>query len=116
MLAINGVQSVSFSSDVPSSESNSSGNFAYDHKADENFEVYRKLGDEDYFKTYGLKIIAGRAYSKSDTLNEVVVNETLVKKLGLRDPQSIIGHEIRLGGGWHAIVGVVQIEFFARSN
>jgi hypothetical protein len=40
LLSINGVQSVSFSSDVPSSESNSSGNFAYDHKPDENFEVY----------------------------------------------------------------------------
>src|SRR6185436_2064714 len=56
LLTINGVQSVSFSSDVPSSESNSSGNFAYDHKPDENFEVYRKMADEDFFKTYGLAI------------------------------------------------------------
>ncbi len=108
LLAINGVQSVSFSSDVPSSESNSSGNFAYDHKPDENFEVYRKLGDEDYFKTYGLKIIAGKTYSKSDTLKEVVVNETLVKKLGVKNPQDVIGHDIRIGGAWRPIVGVVK--------
>jgi putative ABC transport system permease protein len=108
LLAISGVQSVSFSSDVPSSESNSSGNFAYDHKPDENFEVYRKLGDEDYFKTYGLKIIAGRPYRKSDTLNEVVVNETLVNKLGVKDPREVVGHEIRLGGAWRPIVGVVK--------
>jgi putative ABC transport system permease protein len=108
LLAISGVKAVSFSSDVPSSESNSSGNFSYDHKPDEKFEVYRKLGDEDYFKTYGLTIIAGRAYTKSDTLKEVVVNETLVKKLGVKNPQDVIGHELRLGGFWRPIVGVVK--------
>jgi hypothetical protein len=37
-----------------------------------------------------LKIIAGRVYSKSDTLNEVVVNETLVNKLGIKNPQDIL--------------------------
>ena len=108
LLAIGGVQSVSFSSDVPSSQSNSSGNFSYDHKPDEKFEVYRKMADEDYFKTYGLTIIAGRVYSKSDTLKEVVVNETLVKKLGVKTPQDIIGHELRVGGAWRTIVGVVK--------
>jgi ABC-type antimicrobial peptide transport system permease subunit len=108
LLAISGVQSVSFSSDAPSSESNSSGNFSYDHKPDEKFEVYRKLADEDYFKTYGLTIVAGRVYSKSDTLKEVVVNETLVKKLDVKDPKDIIGHELRVGRGWRSIVGVVK--------
>ena len=108
LLAISGVQSVSFSSDAPSSESNSSGNFSYDHKPDEKFEVYRKLADEDYFKTYGLTIVAGRVYSKSDTLKEVVVNETLLKKLDVKDPKDIIGHELRVGRGWRSIVGVVK--------
>lgn len=108
LLGISGVQSVSFSSDAPSSESNSSGNFSYDHRPDEKFEVYRKLADEDYFKTYGLTIIAGRVYSKSDTLKEVVVNETLVNKLGVKSSQDIIGHELRVGGGWRTIVGVVK--------
>jgi len=108
LLAIPGVRSVSFSSDVPSSESNSSGNFAYDHRPDENFEVYRKMADEDYFKTYGLEIIAGRPYSKSDTIKEVVVNETMVRKLGIKRPGDIIGHEMRLGGQWRPIVGVVK--------
>ena len=108
LLDIPGVRSVSFSSDVPSSESNSSGNFAYDHKPDENFEVYRKMADEDYFKTYGLTIIAGRSYDKSDTTKEVVVNETLVRKLGVKKPADVIGHEMRVGGLWRPIVGVVK--------
>jgi len=108
LLAIPGVRSVSFSSDVPSSESNNSGNFGYDHKPDENFEVYRKMADEDYFKTYGLTIIAGRVYDKSDTTKEVVVNETLVRKLLVKRPADIIGHELRVGGQWRPIVGVVK--------
>jgi len=108
LLDIPGVRSVSFSSDVPSSESNSSGNFGYDHRPDENFEVYRKMADEDYFKTYGLAIVAGRPYDKSDTTKEVVVNETLVRKLGVKNPGDIIGHELRLGGLWRPIVGVVK--------
>jgi len=108
LLDIPGVRSVSFSSDVPSSETNSSGNFAYDHKPDENFEVYRKMADEDYFKTYGLTIIAGRSYDKSDTTKEVVVNETLVRKLGVKKPADVIGHEMRVGGLWRPIVGVVK--------
>jgi hypothetical protein len=63
---------------------------------------------KDYFKTYGLTIVAGRPYDKSDTTKEVVVNETLVRKLGVKNPGDIIGHEMRLGGLWRPIVGVVK--------
>jgi putative ABC transport system permease protein len=109
LLQIPGVQSVSFSSDVPSSENNWSGNFAFDHRPDEKFNIYRKAGDEDYFKTYGLKIIAGRSFSKSDTANEIVINETVVSKLGLKNPGDAIGKEIRSGRSkWLPIVGVVK--------
>jgi ABC-type antimicrobial peptide transport system permease subunit len=113
LLTIPGVRAVSFSSDVPSSESNNSGSFAYDHRPLENFDLFRKFGDEDYFKTYGLEIIAGRPYTRSDTLKEVVVNETLVRKLGIKDPSEILGHEIltaRIGSRliWCPVVGVVK--------
>jgi putative ABC transport system permease protein len=113
LLSINGVESVSFSSDVPSSQGNYSGSFAYDHRPDEKFELFSKFADEDYFATYGLEIIAGRPFDKSDTIREVVVNETLVKKLGINDPQKILGHEIRTGRNkgkdtWSPVVGVVK--------
>lgn len=113
LLSINGVQAVSFSSDIPSSETNNSGNFSYDHRPDEKFDLFRKFGDEDFFKTYGLKIIAGRQYGKSDTAKEAVVNETLVKKLGIKDPNDVLGHEIQIGRVgdrkvWCTIVGVVK--------
>ncbi len=109
LLQLPGVQAVSFSSDVPSSDNNWSGNFAFDHKPDEKFNIFRKAADEDYFKTYGLKIIAGRIFSKSDTMREIVLNETVVKKLGVNNPNDIIGKDIKTGRSrWNKIVGVVQ--------
>jgi ABC-type antimicrobial peptide transport system permease subunit len=106
-----GVQSVSFSSDMPSSDNNWSTNFAFNHKPDEKFSVYAKMADEDYFKTYGLQFVAGHGYEHSDTLKDIVINETLVKKLGLKDPNDAIGKEIKFGGSkrqWKTIVGVVK--------
>ena len=109
LLQIPGIQSVSFSSDVPSSDNNWATNFAYDHKDDETFSVYLKFGDEDYVKTYGLQLLAGRNISKCDTTKEILVNETLMKKLGVHDPKEMIGKEIRTGrSAWRSIVGVVR--------
>jgi len=107
LMQMSGVQSVSFSSDVPSSDNNWSTNFAFDHKPDEQFDLFTKYADEDYFKTYGLQIIAGRVFTQSDTTNEVVVNETLIRKLGIKNPNDIIGKEIGLGR-WRKVVGVVK--------
>ncbi|HET9280205.1 MAG TPA: FtsX-like permease family protein, partial [Flavitalea sp.] len=109
LLQMPGVQAVSFSSDVPSSDNNWSGNFSFDHRPDEKFNIYRKACDEDYFKTYGLQIVAGRIFEKSDTAKEIVVNETLVKKLAVKNPPDVVGKEIRSGrSGWKTIVGVVK--------
>jgi predicted permease len=109
LLQVPGVEAVSFSSDIPSSENNWSGNFSYDHKEDAPFNIYRKAADEDYIKTYGLQLAAGRMYEKSDTAREILVNETLVAKLGIKDPNQVLGKELRTGrGGWKTIVGVVK--------
>lgn len=115
MLQMPGVQSVSFSSEAPSSDNASSTNFSFDHRPDENFDLFRKYADEDYFITYGLQLTAGRIYSKSDTVKEVVVNETLVRRLGIKNLADIIGKDIRMGGApWKTIVGVVK-DFNANS-
>jgi predicted permease len=109
LLKLPGVETVSFSSDVPSSDNNWSTNFAFNHKPDEKFNVFLKFADADYFKTFGLQFDAGRAYAVSDTMTDVVINETLVNKLGLKNANDAIGKQIKLGGGkWNNIVGVVK--------
>jgi putative ABC transport system permease protein len=103
------VVSVSYASDEASSDNNWASNFAFDNKKDEDYPVFHKYGDEDYIKTYGLQLIAGRNIVSSDTLREIVINETLTKKLGLKDPQQAVGKNLRIGGGlWLPVVGVIK--------
>ena len=103
------IVSVSFGSDEATSDNNWASNFAFDHKSDEPFAVFHKYGDEDYIKTYGLQLIAGRNYVPSDTLREIVINETLVKKLGLKNSVEAVGKDLQIGGGvWLPVVGVVK--------
>ena len=105
-----GVQAATFASDVPSSDNNSSTNFNFNHtKKDPGFDLFMKIGDADYFKTFGLRFAAGKGYDASDTARQVVVNETLVKKLGINRPEEAIGKEISIGNGvWVPITGVVE--------
>jgi putative ABC transport system permease protein len=108
LLKINGVQSVSMNSDAPCSDNNWSSNFAYDHRPNEGFQMHIKFGDADYIKTFGLQLIAGRSYSVSDTANEVVINETMMKMLHVANPNNVIGKVLRLNGKWLPITGVVK--------
>ena len=109
------VQAVSFSSDVPSSGNNWSSNFAFNSTEDAAFNVSLKMVDADYFDTYGLRIVAGRALQPSDTMREFVVNQFMLKKLGIKNPEDAIGKLFRLGGNQpREVVGVVQ-DFTANS-
>ncbi|MBA4167771.1 MAG: FtsX-like permease family protein, partial [Chitinophagaceae bacterium] len=111
LMQISGVQNVSFSSDAPSSDNGWSQDFSYDHKPSENWPVFIKLGDENFLSTYGLQLIAGTPYSRSDTMKDFVVNETVLKKLGVTDPANAVGKDVRIGdvnGPWRRITGVVK--------
>ncbi len=104
-----GIEAVSFSSDQPSSDNNWSSNFSFDNRGeDADFNIYLKFGDDQYFETYGLEFIAGQPYGRSDTSQAYVVNETLLRKLGVDDPEKALGKNIRLGSRWKPISGVVK--------
>jgi putative ABC transport system permease protein len=104
------IQAVSLANDPPSSDNTWSSNFAYDKQGkDAEFNTTLKFADADYFKTYSLEFLAGNGYEPSDTSQTVVVNHTLLKKLGVKNPQDAIGKKLRLGGNkWMPIVGVVK--------
>ncbi|OQP39911.1 ABC transporter permease [Niastella yeongjuensis] len=109
LLQIPGVQSVSFNNDAPSSDNLWSTNFGYNHQPDEKFQISLKFTDADYVKTFGLQLIGGRIPVESDTMRELMINETLVKDLGIKDPNEVIGKTIRIGRDqWYPIVGVVK--------
>ncbi|HUR12207.1 MAG TPA: ABC transporter permease [Flavitalea sp.] len=108
---VKGVRAVSFSFASPSDNGNWYSDFKYNN-APKSVEwgANLKWADADYFKTYNIPLVAGRPYTQSDTVREFVVNETLVKKLGLLKPEEVIGKTIDFWDGVLKgnIVGVVK--------
>jgi putative ABC transport system permease protein len=107
-----GVEEFSYSFASPTDYSGSWSDFRYDH-AKTNFGVSLRWADTSYFQLYKLRLVAGRLYNNdvsSDTTREFIVNETCVRKLGLRHPQDAIGHQINFWDGQQVgqIVGVVK--------
>ena len=54
--------------------------------------------EQDFFKTLGVKLIAGRNFTPSDTTNQIVLNEKAVTALKL-DMKTVIGTQIFSGSG-----------------
>jgi ABC-type antimicrobial peptide transport system permease subunit len=70
--------------------------------------VSMRPADTAFFSLYNLKLVAGRIYFPSDTMREFVVNETVVKNLGIKNVQAAIGTKINVDGKICPIVGVVK--------
>ncbi|MGB5008642.1 MAG: ABC transporter permease [Ferruginibacter sp.] len=108
--SVDGVKSASFSFASPADDGNWSSNFRFDHAEKEtDWNANLKWADADYLKTYSIPLVAGRNLNPSDTAKEFLVNETLVKRLGITDPQQAINKEIVLWDDMKfPIVGVVK--------
>ena len=106
------IQNISFSYGSPSDgDNNWSSDFRFNHSPkNTNFSANLKWADPGYFKTYNLQFVAGRPYLESDTVREFVVNETLLRKLGIAKPEDAIGKEINFWDGYIIanIVGVIR--------
>jgi len=111
------IKDVSFSYASPSSDNNWNSDFKYNHSdKSTDFSANLKWADPEYFKFYDLQFIAGRPYYPSDTVKEFVINELLLKKLGVTNPQDAIGKQMNFWDGEKVgnIVGVIK-DFNSRS-
>jgi len=69
--------------------------------------------DYDYLKTLGIHVVQGRNFSKDnpgDTINAILVNESMVSRMGWKDP---LGRKFLSGGGPNGpqerkVVGVIR--------
>ena len=103
------VQSLSFSFGAPSDDGNWFSDFKFDGSSKStDFAANMKLADADYLSTYSIPLVAGRNYRESDTANEVVVNEELVRRLGLTDPNQVLNKKLDFWDG-SVIVTVVGV-------
>jgi putative ABC transport system permease protein len=111
LLENSNIKSVTLSAFGPIDDSHWNSDFNFDNSPEHtNFEADLKWADADFFKTYNIKFIAGRSFRESDTITGFVVNETLVKKLGFKNPRDILGKKINFWKGeiCAPIVGVVK--------
>jgi len=109
---IAGIQNVSFSSNTPVEDDNDNwSTFKFNHAIKEtDFYAITKWADDQYVPTYKLPLIAGRNVEASDTVREFLVNETLIKSLGITNPQDALNKEINLWDGRlkGPVVGVLK--------
>ncbi|WKN43660.1 FtsX-like permease family protein [Tunicatimonas pelagia] len=100
------VKEVSLSMNAPSATSNKWFNWFW-HKSDTEGKLLEvKPIDEYYLDLYDITLLAGEALTESD--NGVVVNETLLKAIGITDPEQALQETITIGGQEVTIKGVVQ--------
>ncbi|MEP7373282.1 MAG: ABC transporter permease [Chitinophagaceae bacterium] len=110
LAAIPGVEMVSQCYAAPSSQEDWNTSIRFDTRTEEeSFLTSIKAADDQYVKTFDLQLMAGRNMFPSDTVREFLVNETTVKKLGLKSPGDAIGKKIFFNGNMSGtIAGVVK--------
>ena len=74
----------------------------------EQYGVQLKMMDENYLDLYKIQLLAGKNIVPEDTVYHVMVNETLVKHVGMKSNEEILGQQIRLHRRVVTIVGVVK--------
>jgi putative ABC transport system permease protein len=72
-----------------------------------NMRVSLDGGDDNYIPFYEIKIVAGRNMIKSDSMNELVINETCAKAMGFDNSQNAIGKTLYFHDRPYPIAGVV---------
>ncbi len=77
----------------------------------QNASMYGYLVDFDFIDTYGLEMVAGRAFDKkmsTDGEEAFIINEAAAFKIGLENPNDAIGKQIGQFGKQGKIIGVVK--------
>jgi putative ABC transport system permease protein len=111
LLRLPEVKQVSFQVHPPATSANDGGHIKYNHRpAYEPFLVRDRWGDANYLDLYGLTLVAGRNLVERDSVTEFIVNQELVRRLGLSRPEDIIGRALFNGNAVleGTIVGVVK--------
>ncbi|MDB5156493.1 MAG: FtsX-like permease family protein, partial [Mucilaginibacter sp.] len=112
LLSANGVQAVSFNSNTPAENGNDMwSTLKFNHAGKESgFKAITKFVDNGYAPAYKLRLIAGRNLQPSMMTKEFLVNESMLKSLGIRNPEDILNKEISI---WNdqikcPVVGVLK--------
>lgn len=112
---IPGIDMLSVASNPPASPGTWTTGIAFnDGHQDLHVRAEVKTADSNYFRLYQLRLVAGHELSQSDTVNSIIINQSLATALGFRDPQKAVGRTIHWNERNPTIVGVAA-DFHQRS-
>jgi len=106
-----GIENVSFASGGPVYNSNFAPFSSPEAGMTETDVTELKFVDENYIPMYKMQLLAGEPVTKiakKDSMHHVVVNETLIQRLGIQDPEKAIGKRILIANDPVIIKGVVH--------
>ncbi|WP_153795855.1 FtsX-like permease family protein [Foetidibacter luteolus] len=106
--AIPGIAMISLSNNPVAANGTWSSTMKYkDGKKEIETNVQMKMGDTNYIKLYGLKLLAGKNLEQTDTITQFLINETYAHILGFQQPGQAIGKYIEWDDKPIPITGVV---------
>ncbi|HVS98638.1 MAG TPA: ABC transporter permease [Puia sp.] len=109
LMALKGVREVSYNSSAPANDDIWWTSFKFNRDPEpESFHAINLFIDPDYLATYSMHLVAGRNITRTDSIKEFLVNETMVHKLGLSRPEQALNKVIETGRETGPIVGVVR--------
>jgi putative ABC transport system permease protein len=82
--------------------------FKYKGKDEINLDVSFDAANEDFIPFYRMKLIAGRNMMHSDSLKELVINETCSRAMGFTNPAEVVGKFLYNNDKPYPVVGVVS--------
>ena len=111
LMAMKDIRMVSYHNSTPATDGNNWCNFMFDHSPKPTpVWIIEKWVDANFLSAYSIPLVAGRNFTRTDSITEFVVNETFVRKLGFAHPEDVLNKEVVLMDGNRAgpIVGVVR--------
>jgi putative ABC transport system permease protein len=84
--------------------------------AGQNYWIPAFLVDWDFVQTFDIEVVAGRAFSRdfqSDTINAVMINETMARDMGWSN-EGALGKRVKSTGSNERVIGVFK-DFYAMS-
>jgi len=112
LLKLPGVNSVSMSSNELGGTHNAAFLQMQNHRGEMQVGIVEfYIVDLDYMPQYGLKMVAGRMFSKeygTDTTSALIMNERALQLFGYRSPQEAIGKKFMQWGSEGTVIGVVK--------
>ncbi|MGC4036825.1 MAG: ABC transporter permease [Chitinophagaceae bacterium] len=69
----------------------------YNGQQRKEIEVFNLMADDQFLSLYHIPLVAGRNYDHSDTIRQLLINETAAKKLGFKTSQDAIGQSVFIG-------------------